>query len=183
MDGGLVATVSGTVLPYSPWVVFNALAVPNNFLGSVRFTSNQPIVGQMSESNITVNGGRRMMSSLAMAGAAATLKLAAPVWYHHHPAYGSDWLCGINVRHVGSSGSSLVTGTWYNSAGNMVSTGSQPLINQHDTLNFYDVAGAPMLGSLVLQSASQNVVGVESCNLSSQPWDRDSVFTTNVSNR
>lgn len=184
-DGGLVATINFQVPPYSPYVLYNPPdeLVPTDFLGSVRLDSNRNIVGQMSESNITVNGGRRMMSSLAL-GNAASRTIAFPLWYDHYTVGGRDWVYGVNVRHAGSSGATTVTARWYNASGSQVCSLAQTLDNQHDITTFYNESCPASIGSLVLESASQNIVAVASCADSAKNnFVDDNVQTVNGSNR
>lgn len=188
--GGLVETVSNIVIPpYSPYVLYPdpgnpaAPSLPLNFSGSARISSDRNIVGQVSESNGHIGGGRRMMSNLAL-GDATSRTAVFPLWYNHHTVGGRDWVCGVNVRHAGSSGQTTVTARWYNGSGGYVCELSKTLLNPNDIETFYNESCPVSQGSLVLESSSQNIVAVASCADSAHNnFVNDIVLTMNGSNR
>ena len=92
----------------APYVLIDPSQIPDGFLGSVRLisTNGQPLVAQMTESNVTFGGDRRMMSNLLLSG---TYTVILPLWYDRYNVYplNGDWRSGVTIRNVGVSSASV----------------------------------------------------------------------------
>lgn len=178
MSGNPVGdVVEGTIPPNSPYVVYNPMEIPDGFLGSVRISSNQPLVGQMSEGN--GSGGLRLMSNLASSG---TKNLYLPLWYDNYAVGSSSLMSGVNIRNLHSAGQQI-TARWYNQNGTLVLTQTATLDNNQDTHNFYDTSLTGFIGSVWIEAANGPIVAVSNVRDWSATVGTDGVFAFNGSNR
>jgi len=171
------SAIQGTIPPNSPYVLYNPAEIPDGFLGSVRISSNQLLVGQMSEGN--GSGGLRLMSNLALSG---TKTIYLPLWYDNYVEGNSSWTSGVNVRNAHSSGQTI-TARWYNQSGDLVLTQTATLDNSQDTHNFYDTSLSGFIGSVMITAANGPIVAVSNARNWSAPVGTDAVFAFNGSNR
>ena len=67
MNGQQVGSpVTGSIPANSPYVLYNPSQIPDNFLGTVKISSTAPLVGQMTEAD--VSGGSVQMYNLVFGG-------------------------------------------------------------------------------------------------------------------
>lgn len=175
-------TVSASIPANAPYVLYNPSEIPDGFLGSVRITSSQPLVGQMSEGN--GSGGLRLMSNLFPAppvGSATIIHL--PIWYDNYTTGGS-WMSGVNVQNAGT-GINNITATWFNQNGYLILTRTATLANTNDSHNFYELPELNnFIGSVVIESTSNKpIVAVSNVRNWAGTVGDDSVMAFNGSNR
>ncbi|MCB9420940.1 MAG: hypothetical protein H6667_14145 [Ardenticatenaceae bacterium] len=158
-DGNCPYSVSfSNIPPYTIYTVYNPSQVPDGFSGSVRVTSNQPMIGIAAETNEI--GGRRAVNNLLVEGKTT---IVFPHWYNDYWSGGHQWLSGTAVRNAGSS--TTVMANWYNQNGTLVHTANTALgTNDSFVFSKYTVSmlPSPFAGSLVLSTTNgQPIVATE----------------------
>ncbi|MCI0576985.1 MAG: hypothetical protein L0331_12340, partial [Chloroflexi bacterium] len=163
---------------HAPYPIVNPSAIGDGFLGSAKFTSDQPIVGQMTESNITFMGDRRMMDNLLLSGS-NTIFLSR--WYDSYaiPGIGGNWISGVTIRNVGT-GSATITAYYYDDSGFLAYTESATLSNVNDVHVFTNNSLNNFKGAVTIIS-TQPIVAIE--NSRDYNGSGDTTMSANGSNR
>ncbi len=181
MNGAeIVGQVTGTIQPFTPRVLYNPSSIPDNYVGSVRITSDGKIVGEVSEEHELVRDPR-LIYNLSLQG---STNIYLPLWYDNYTVEGGNCASGVNVQNVSSYSRNEITITWHKLDGTVQHTQTISL-SSNETRTIYDpLQLTNFRGSVWIRSTNgQPIVAAANIHNWDAPSDVDSALSFTGSNR
>lgn len=178
-SGQLQGTVTDSIPAHAPYVLYNPAGIPDGFVGAVRVTSSNKLVGEVSEES-RYGTDPRLIYNMALEG---STNIYLPVWYEEvGPPY-NDWTSGVNVHNAGS-GNNQVTVSWYWLETGNFATSQTVTLAERATYTFYNPPTLPneFVGSVRIHSGSNKPI-VAASNIHYWGASGDSALSFTGSNR